>query len=48
MPHSLVKMGEIIDFASGIGVSSVGHGNRRLNDAVCEQVRNIFTSQTYR
>ncbi len=28
--------------ASGIGFSSVGHGNRRLSDAVCEQVRNII------
>ncbi len=33
---------DFIDFASGIGVSSVGHGNRRLSDAVCEQVRNII------
>ncbi len=33
---------EFIDFASGIGVSSVGHGNKRLSDAICEQAKNII------
>ncbi len=30
-----------IDFTSGIGVVSVGHANKRVADALCEQVRNI-------
>ena len=30
-----------IDFTSGIGVVSVGHGNERVADAICNQVRNI-------
>ena len=33
---------EYIDFASGIGVSSVGHGNKILTDAICKQVKNII------
>ena len=33
---------EFIDFASGIGVSSVGHGNERLSSAICEQAKNII------
>lgn len=32
---------EYIDFASGIGVVSVGHGNKRVNDAICNQISNI-------
>lgn len=31
-----------IDFTSGIAVCSVGHGNERLNSAICEQVKNII------
>lgn len=30
-----------IDFTSGIGVVSVGHGNRAVADTICEQVSNI-------
>ena len=30
-----------IDFTSGIGVVSVGHGNERVNSAICEQIANI-------
>ena len=30
-----------IDFTSGIGVVSVGHGNKRVADAICKQVNNI-------
>jgi len=30
-----------IDFTSGIGVVSVGHGNKRVADAICDQVSNI-------
>jgi acetylornithine aminotransferase len=30
-----------IDFTSGIGVCSVGHANKRLNDAISEQISNI-------
>ncbi len=33
---------EYIDFASGIGVNSVGHADSRLVDAVCEQARQII------
>jgi len=36
------KGDDYIDLASGIGVNSVGHGNPRLTDALCEQVRNII------
>ena len=32
---------DYIDFTSGIGVCSVGHGNKRYADAICEQVSNI-------
>lgn len=32
---------EYIDFTSGIGVVSVGHGNKRVADAIYEQVSNI-------
>ncbi len=32
---------EYIDFTSGIGVVSVGHGNKRVANAICEQVSNI-------
>jgi len=31
-----------IDFTSGIGVVSVGHGNKKLSDAICEQVSNMI------
>lgn len=31
-----------IDFTSGIAVCSVGHGNDRLNNAICEQVKNVI------
>ena len=30
-----------IDFTSGIGVVSVGHANKRVNDAICTQLTNI-------
>ena len=32
---------EFIDFTSGIGVVSVGHGNERVAKAICDQVSNI-------
>jgi acetylornithine aminotransferase len=32
---------EYIDFTSGIGVVSIGHGNEKLSHAICEQVKNI-------
>ncbi|WP_281950993.1 aspartate aminotransferase family protein [Nitrosophilus kaiyonis] len=33
---------DYIDFTSGIGVVSVGHGNKRLSEAICEQAKNII------
>jgi len=33
---------EFIDFGSGIGVCSVGHGNKELSSAICEQAQNII------
>ena len=33
---------DYIDFASGIGVNSVGHGNEKLTSAICEQAKNII------
>ena len=37
-----------IDFTSGIGVVSVGHANKRVNDAICNQLSNItHTSNLY-
>jgi len=33
---------EYIDFGSGIGVCSVGHGNKELADAICEQARELI------
>lgn len=33
---------EYIDFASGIGVSSVGHGNEVLVDAICNQAKKLI------
>ena len=33
---------DYIDFASGIGVNSVGHGNEKLVNAICEQAKNII------
>ena len=39
---------EYIDFTSGIGVVSVGHANKRVNSAICEQLSNIsHTSNLY-
>jgi acetylornithine/N-succinyldiaminopimelate aminotransferase len=35
------KGNDYIDFTSGIGVVSVGHGNERVANAICEQVKNI-------
>ncbi len=32
---------EYIDFTSGIGVVSVGHANKKVAQAICEQVQNI-------
>ena len=31
-----------IDFTSGIGVVSIGHGNKALSEALCEQARKII------
>ncbi|WP_035907229.1 MULTISPECIES: aspartate aminotransferase family protein [unclassified Lebetimonas] len=40
---------EYIDFTAGIGVVSVGHGNERFVNAICEQARNIIhISNIYR
>ncbi|MBD3789836.1 MAG: aspartate aminotransferase family protein [Campylobacterales bacterium] len=33
---------EYIDFGSGIAVNSVGYGNEKLVNAICEQARNII------
>jgi len=33
---------DYIDFTSGIGVVSVGHGNKRLSEAICEQAKKII------
>jgi acetylornithine aminotransferase len=33
---------DYIDFASGIGVNSVGHGNETLTAAICEQAKKII------
>jgi acetylornithine aminotransferase len=33
---------DFIDFASGIGVNSVGHGNEKLANAICEQAKKII------
>lgn len=33
---------DYIDFGSGIGVNSVGHGNEKLTSAICEQAKNII------
>ncbi|HIE35194.1 MAG TPA: aspartate aminotransferase family protein [Campylobacterales bacterium] len=33
---------DYIDFTSGIGVASVGHGNKKLADAICNQVNDII------
>ncbi|BCD68269.1 aspartate aminotransferase family protein [Nitratiruptor sp. YY09-18] len=33
---------DYIDFTSGIGVVSVGHGNKRLADAICDQAKKII------
>ena len=33
---------DYIDFAAGIAVNSVGHGNPRLTDAICEQSKRII------
>ncbi len=33
---------DYIDFASGIGVNSVGHGNEALTSAICKQAKNII------
>ncbi len=32
---------DYIDFTSGIGVVSVGHGNEQVADAICKQAKNI-------
>ena len=36
------KGNDYIDFASGIAVSSVGHGNEKLVETICEQAKNII------
>lgn len=33
---------EYIDFTSGIGVVSCGHGNERISNVICEQAKNII------
>jgi len=33
---------EYIDFASGIGVCSVGHGNKELSEAICDQANKLI------
>jgi len=33
---------EYIDFTSGIGVVSVGHANKRVSEAICEQAKSII------
>ncbi|WP_294951086.1 aspartate aminotransferase family protein [Sulfurovum sp.] len=33
---------DYIDFASGIAVNSVGHGNEKLTSAICEQAKKII------
>ncbi|NKQ40350.1 MAG: aspartate aminotransferase family protein [Sulfurovum sp.] len=33
---------EYIDFASGIGVSSVGHANKKLTATICEQAKQLI------
>ncbi len=33
---------DYIDFASGIGVCSVGHGNKRLSKVICEQSKKLL------
>ncbi|MCB4745640.1 MAG: aminotransferase class III-fold pyridoxal phosphate-dependent enzyme, partial [Sulfurovum sp.] len=33
---------DYIDFASGIAVNSVGHGNERLTNVICEQAKKIM------
>ena len=33
---------DYIDFASGIAVNSVGHGNEKLTNAICEQAKKII------
>lgn len=39
---------DYIDFGSGIAVCSVGHGNKRLAEAICHQAKNlIHTSNLY-
>ncbi len=39
---------DYVDFGSGIAVCSVGHGNGRLADAICDQARKlIHTSNLY-
>lgn len=35
------KQNDYIDFTSGIGVVAVGHGNKKVSNAICEQVNNI-------
>ncbi len=43
------KREEYIDFTSGIGVVSVGHGNEKLANALCDQAKNIIhISNLYR
>ncbi len=32
---------DYIDFSSGIGVVSVGHANKRVNEAICDQINKI-------
>ncbi len=40
---------DYIDFTSGIGVVSVGHGNERLAESICNQAKNIIhISNLYR
>jgi len=36
-----VNLKEYIDFTSGIGVVSVGHANKTVNNAICKQISNL-------
>ena len=36
------KENDYIDFTSGIGVVSVGHGNKQLSNAICRQAKDII------
>ena len=48
MQVSIKWLKDYIDFTSGIGVVSVGHGNERLAEAIYDQAKKlIHTSNLY-